>query len=236
MNTMAIDRIANCYRCLGEFDVAEQFVGDAIAEALRAGDKQTLAFAYFTRASNVLDQSISVDGIDDLKRSFLADRDAAATASVPTNPTLGVNALIKLADAYYQSGRYDKAGRVALAARDLSRRLEVASGEAYSEVLLGLVDEIRGRNDAAVWRWRRVIELSKELRNTRLNFIAEFFVFRQAMYGDNRALARAARLRLERLAPWVPSFLPQLQEFRAMTTADPIDPRAVLRQVSERRG
>ena len=236
MNTMAIDRIANCYRCLGEFGIAEQFVGDAIAEALQAGDKQTLAFTYFTRASNILDQSASDEGIDDLKRSFVAAREAAATAGAPRNPTLGVNALIKLADAYYQTARYEKAGRVALAARDLSRKLEVASGEAYSEVLLGLLDENRGRNDAAVRRWRRVIELSRKLRNTRLNFVAEFFVFRRAMFGDNRALARAARLRLEKLAPWVPPFLPQLQEFKAMTTADPIDPRAVLRQVSERRG
>lgn len=235
LNTMAIDRIANCYRCIGEFGIAEQFVGDAIAEALRADDKQTLAFAYFTRASNILDQLPSDEGIEFLKRSFVADREAAA-AGAPRNPTLGVNALIKLADAYYQTARYEKAGRVALAARDLSRRLEVTSGEAYSEVLLGLLDEQRGRDEAAVRRWRRVIELSRKLHNTRLNFVAEFFVFRQAVYGDNRALARAARLRLERLAPWVPPFLPQLQEFKAMTTADPIDPRAVLRQVAERRG
>ena len=236
MNTMAIDRIANCYRCLGEFGIAEQFVGDAIAESLRAGDQQTLAFNYFSQASNILDQSCSDEGIDFLKRSFRADREATVSREGQDNPTLGVNALIKMADAYYHTARYEKAGRVALAARDLSRKLEVASGEAYSEVLLGLVDENRGRPDAALRRWRRVIELSKKLRNTRLNFIAEFFVFRQAAHGNNRALARASRLRLERLVPWVPSFLPELQEFKAMTSASPIDPRKVLRQVSERRG
>ena len=232
LNAVALDRIANCYRCLGEYEIAESFIDDAIAEALRLEDRQPLAFAYFSRASNILDQSMDEQGVEYLKLAFRADREAGEHSVLRSSPALGVSTLIKLADVYYQTARYEKAGRAALAARDLSRRAGVASGEAYSEVLLGLVDESRGRHDSAVRRWRRVGRLAKRMHNTRLAFFAEFYVFRQAVKRAHHALARASRQRLERLAPWVPSFLPQLQQFRAMTTDHPIDPQAAVRQVS----
>lgn len=237
LNAMVLDRIANCYRCLGEFDTAERFVDDAIAEALRRDDRHALAFAYYSRASNILDQSRgSVEGVDYLNRAFRKDREAPGGAPETKNRTFAPIALYKIADAYYHSARYDAAGRAAMSAGKLSREAGSPSCLAYSELILGLVDESKGRSESAVRRWRRAAELGRQIHNQCLSFSAEFFVFRQAVHQGNKALARASRLRLERMAPWVPAYLPELQEFKAMTSKSRIDSRKVLRQVIETGG
>jgi transcriptional regulator with XRE-family HTH domain len=230
-NAIVLDRISNCHRCLGEMEVAERYADAAIAEAREYGELRILAFAQFSRAMVAIDQSDRDQGVEFLHQAFRSNRGASGEKfALRPNPAFEVNTLLQLTDAYLRSGYEEKAGYAARTAKQLSTRSDLPGARAYSELMLGELDERAGRHEHAIQRWRRSAALADGLHNRRLGFSAEFYVFRQALHRGNRALARASRRRLERLAPWVPEHMPLLGEFREMTKARRPAARTVVAQ------
>ena len=216
---IVFDRLSNCHRCLGELGAAVRYADGAIDAARSAGEPRVLAFAEFSRASVAFDRGDVERGIIELGESFRTYRDAGARGgTLSWSPSFEVDALLRLCEAYLETGSNEKAGRAALGARKLAGQHDLPSGLAYSDLFLGRLDERAGRRDDAVRRWRRAAAGAAELHNQRLAFAAEFFVYRSALDAGYGALARAAQRRLERLAPWVPMHLPLLAQFREVTT------------------
>lgn len=214
-HAVLLDRIANCHRCLGNFDGALRYGKAAIAEATFYRELRPLAFALFSLAEIALALGDLQQADQDFHRAFRAYRQAGdGTGAVSPNPAFEVSALLKLADLDQRRGRHDRSGRLALAAMSLSLRRQLPSGRAYAEIALAELDERHGHDERAAARWRRAGEIAMSLRNRRMAFSAEFYAFRHALRRGNRALARIALHKLERLAPWVPPHVPELGEFR----------------------
>src|SRR6185436_18929345 len=92
--------------------------------------------------------------------------------------------------------------RFTLAAKRLSEDYDLPLGLAYSELLLGWIDEAAGRVERALARWRRATVLAARIDSPRIVFTAEVEIYRQARQAGDPARARASRRRLERLVPW----------------------------------
>jgi len=214
-----LDRIANCYRCLDRWEMADRYVDASITQASALRDKRALAYAYYSRASLTILRGDYRQGIDLLREAFRAHRDSTEGRSiVAPNPTFEVDALLKLSDAYLHLKWHERAGRAALAAKSLATRAALPGEQAYSEIALGEVDELTGRAERALQRWTRAAQVAKAIHNKRLGFIAEFCVFRRAVIDGHNSLARASRTRLERLEPWIPTHLPELAAFDELCT------------------
>ncbi len=213
--SIVLDRLSNCYRCLGELGAAARYAEHAIDAARSAGEPRVLAFAEFSRSSVAFDRGDVERGIAELGEAFRTYRDAGTHGgTLSWSPSFEVDALLRLCEAYLETGAHEKAGRAALGARKLATQHALPSGLAYSDLFLGQLDAHAGRRDDAVRRWRRAVAQAVELHNQRLAFAAEFFVYRSALDAGYGALARAAHRRLERLAPWVPMHLQLVVQFR----------------------
>jgi len=220
LQAIVLDRMSNCHRCLGEYEESERYATAAIEAAQGAGEPRTLAFAQFSRASVAFDRGDAGRGIAELGRAFRTYRDAGeGDGPLGWAPAFEVDTLLRLSEAYLETGSIEKAGRAASEARRLAARHGLPSGLAYSELFLGSLDQRAGRADDAVRRWRWAAARAEELNNRRLLFSAEFYIYRSTLREGHHALARAARQRLDRLAPWVPAHLPLLAEFRALGAA-----------------
>jgi tetratricopeptide (TPR) repeat protein len=217
IRAVVLDRMSNCHRCLGEIAEAERWARAAIEAAESIGERRMLAFAQFSQASVEFDRGDTERGIADLGHAFRTYRDAGVgDGPLGWSATFEVDTLLRLSEAYLDIGALDKADRSARAAHGLAARHELPSGLAYSELFLGHLDQRAGREDDALRRWRRVAASAEALNNRRLMFSAEYYVFRSAHRAGHRALSRAARQRLDRLAPWVPAHLPLLAEYRGL--------------------
>ncbi len=220
MNAIVLDRISHCHRCLGDMQLAERYADAAIAEARQFGEGRILSVAQFTRGVVAIDQADHEQGVRYLRHAFRSHREAAGNGlALVSNPGFEANTLLHLAEAYVNSGSYEKAGHAARSAKRLSVRAGLPGPQAYSELALGELDERAGRHERAIQRWRRSAQLADSMHNRRLGFSAEFYVFRQALHRGNQALARASSRRLERLAPWVPEHFPLLGEFHELVPA-----------------
>jgi tetratricopeptide (TPR) repeat protein len=228
MNAVVLDRISHCHRCSGDMDLAERYADAAIAEARNFGEGRILSVAQFTRGVVAIDQADHRQSVKSLRQAFRSNREAADSGlALVSNPGFEANTLLHLAEAYTQSGFYEKAGYAARSAKRLSARARLPGPQAYSELALGELDERAGRPERAIQRWRRTAQLADSMHNRRLGFCAEFYVFRQALHRGNQALARASRRRLERLVPWVPEHFPLLGEFHELVPAhSPVVPSA----------
>ena len=217
MNAIVLDRISHCHRCRGDMTLAEYYADAAIAEARQFGEGRILSVAQFTRGVVAIDQADHKQSVKYLSQAFRSNREAAGDGlALVSNPGFEANTLLHLAEAYTNSGSYEKAGYSARSAKRLSARAGLPGPEAYSELALGELDERAGRHERAIQRWRRSAQLAESMNNRRLGFCSEFYVFRQALHRGNRALARASRRRLERLTPWVPERFPLLDEFHEL--------------------
>jgi transcriptional regulator with XRE-family HTH domain len=217
LHAIVLDRLSNCHRCLGELDAAEHYADDAVARALDDGERRILAYAQVSRAQVALEQGERRLGIDYLQRAFRSHRESGdSTQAVASSPSFEVDTLLQLSEAYLGGSQLEKAGRAARAAKRLSLEAGLPGGRAYSELMLGELDQRAGRDELALQRWRRSGRLAESIHNRRLGFSAEFYVFRQALERGNPGLARASRKRLERLAPWVPEHMPLLRRFREL--------------------
>jgi len=212
------ERLANCYRCLGEFDQGRAYADRAIASAEHLKEWRVLAYAYLARANLALDRGDPESAIQDQKRVFHALRRAdGRKCLLEPNASFAAGSLNLLAESYLELKQLERSKRAALAAKKLSGDNRLPGALGFAEVTLGRLDELQGLEERARDRWSEAGRIAKAIRNTKLEFTAEFFVFRQVTLRGDSALARASRRRLERLEPCVPAHLPLLEEYRELT-------------------
>lgn len=214
------ERISNCYRCLANLPLAEQYADSAIALAAQAGDPRLCAYAQAARAIVAIDQEQWSVAVDYLERALEAHREnPSEDRLVISGPAFEAQTLLMLADCAIHLTAIARARRLALAAKRISEEHELALGLAYSELLLGQLDDRQGLRDQAYQRWRKGAALALRLDNQRLAFTMEMEMFRQALSKGDPARARASRRRLEQLAPWVPAHIPALRDYKRLTEA-----------------
>ena len=218
LESIVLDRLANCYRCLGNPSRAERCLEDAVSAATSANDPTVLAYAYYSwgaleHARSAWDRSLAL-----LERAHRVHRESAdATGVTRPNPTFEVEVLLKMADAQLRRGAPDSSGRLALAARRLAAKRGYTTGIGYAEVQLGEVHDRVGRDARAMEHWARAVELGRQIANRRLEFLAEFERFRRFTKAGSASLARASRRNLERLAVSCPDHLEPVAEFRDLS-------------------
>lgn len=221
LHPAVLERVASTLRSIGDLDSAERYAW-ASAEAARSrNDARVLGYA-FTSLANV---NIARMGDPDLTVDYLNMAHRAARDSAPADGALVPNAhfevttLNTLAENYLASGREESARRAAAAALKLSDQHGFRVGRAYAQLFLGQVDESCGREERAEERWREALSIAESSNNQRLGFCAQFYMYRQALRAGEISRSRALARSLTRLAPWIPSHLPLLAEFRDLEEA-----------------
>jgi transcriptional regulator with XRE-family HTH domain len=215
------ERMSNCSRCLGDMKHAEQLADLATAQAQELGDSRILAHAYSARAGAAIDQEQWKPAYDYLLKALAAYREGAGRQSLLLpSPSFEAQALLKLAECSLKLGNVSRTRRLTLAAKRMSEEHDLPVGLAYSELLLGWIDEGAGRVESALTRWRRAAVLAARIDYPRIAFTAEVEIFRQASQAGDVARARASRRRLERLAPWIPRHIPAYRRFKELTEQD----------------
>jgi tetratricopeptide (TPR) repeat protein len=211
------ERLSNCCRCLGEMKRAEAYAESAAAQAQALVDFRTLAYAYCTRASAAIDQEQWACGYEYLMKSLAAHRKGEQQASILLpSPSFEAQALLMLAECSLNLRNIARARRLTAAAKRMSEEHEMPLGLAYSELLLGWIDESDGRPEQALARWRRAAALAARIDYPRIVFTAEVEIFRQAKDAGDVARARASKRRLERLVPWIPRYIPAYRRFKQL--------------------
>jgi transcriptional regulator with XRE-family HTH domain len=226
--TLVHERMSGCCRCLGDMKHAEEHADVATAQALALGDARILAYAYSARAGAAIDQEQWAVADGQLLKALAAYRDGLEGQSLLLpSPSFEAMTLLMLAECSVNVRNMARARRFTMAAKRMSEDHHLPSGLAYSELLLGWVDEAAGRVERALTRWRRVTVLAARIDNPRLVFTAEVEIFRQAQDAGDLARARASRRRLERLVPWIPRHIPAYRRFKQLIDHDrPRAPRA----------
>ncbi len=211
------ERMSNCYRCLGDMKHAEEYADSAMEQARALGDSRILAYACCTRASAAVDQEQWGMASEYLLRALAAYRNGAGRASrLLSSPSFAAQALLILAECSLQLRNISRARRLTLAAKRLSQAHDLPLGLAYSELLLGWIDEEDGHVERALQRWRRAAALAARIDYQRIVFTAEVEIFRQARQAGDFARAKASQRRLERLVPWIPHYIPAYRRFKQL--------------------
>lgn len=211
------ERIANCYRCRGEMGQAERFAEAAITLALEGADSTMLAFAQTTRANVAIEQEQWSVAAAHLAKAQEAHRQGLDQPSVViSGPLFEAQTLLMLADCEIHLSNLPRARRLAVAAKRISEQNSLSSAIAYCEYVLGRLDDANGSPEQALARWRKAASLAAEFDHKRLAFTVEVELFRQALRAGDAARARASRRRLERMAPWIPSHVQALREFKQL--------------------
>jgi transcriptional regulator with XRE-family HTH domain len=223
------ERMSGCCRCLGDMKHAEEHADVATAQALALGDGRILAYACSARAGAAIDQEQWVVADGHLLEALAAYRDGLERQSLLLpSPSFEAMTLLMLAECSVNVGNMARARRFTMAAKRMSDDHDLPLGLAYSELLLGWIDEAAGRVEQALTRWRRVTLLAARIDDPRIVFTAEVEIFRQAQEAGDLARARASRRRLERLVPWIPRHVPAYLRFKRLTDQD--RPRATRAQ------
>jgi transcriptional regulator with XRE-family HTH domain len=222
------ERMSNCCRCLGDMKAAEEHAESAIAGAQELGDSRTLAYAYSARAGVAIDQEQWVTAENSLFKALAAHREGAGKESlVLPSPSFEALTLLMLAECSLNLRNMSRVRRFTLAAKRMSEEFGLPLGLAYSELLLGWIDEAAGRVERALDRWRRAAALAARIDYPRIVFTAEVEIYRQARQAGDMARARASQRRLERLLPWIPRHIPAYRRFKDLSDQDgPRAPRA----------
>jgi transcriptional regulator with XRE-family HTH domain len=208
------ERMSNCCRCLGEMKRAEEYADSAAAQAEALGDTRTLAYAFCTRASAAIDQEQWTSGYDYVMKALAAHRKGVEQQSlVLPSPSFEAQALLMLAECSLNLRNIARARRLTAAAKRISEEHDMPLGLAYSEILLGWIDESDGRVEQALARWRNATAIAARIDYPRIAFTAEVEIFRHATQAGEVARARASRRRLERLVPWIPRYIPAYRKF-----------------------
>ena len=212
------ERMSGCCRCLGEMARAEEHADRAIAQARLLDDPRTLAYALCTRAGAAVDQEQWPAASRLLLEALATYRAAAARRSqLLPSPSFEAQTTLMLAECSIQLGSLARARRLIVSAQHLAQQHELPMSLAYSELLLGWIDDAAGRPVRALDRWRRAAALAARIDDQRLMFAAEVEIFRQAVTAGEANRARACRRRLERLAPWIPKHIPAYQRYKRLT-------------------
>ncbi len=214
---MLHERLSTCCRCVGDMKGAEQYAESAVAKALKLGDPRTLAWAYAARGNVAAELERWRETYDDFMKALAAYRDGQERQSqLLPQPAFETNGLLVLAEASFRLGEIPRAQKLAASAQKLSEQHDIAHGRAYSELVLGYIDEESGKPEQALARWRKAAALAAKLDYPRIVFTAEVETFRQALEMGNHARAKASRRRLERLAPWIARHIPAARQFRRL--------------------
>jgi tetratricopeptide (TPR) repeat protein len=216
-NAVLLDRISNCYRCFKEYDKAERYADAAVEEASFFDEQRVLAYACMSRAVIAQHRSDHERAIAYLRRAYKADRQAAAgDYLLSPNPNFKAGTLLKIASSYLHMGCREKAKRAALAAKKISTEMKLPAELAYSELILGRLDEREGAANNAVQRWSKAVQLARPIKNKRLSFAGEYYLFRHALRRSDLAVARASQRRIERLLPWIPEHFSLLHDYKEL--------------------
>lgn len=211
------ERLSMCCRCLGDMRRAAEYADSAIAQARALGDARAAAYAISARAGVAVDEEQWETGYGLLMEALSAYRQgqdgrSGLSPSVSFEPMT----LLTMAECSLQLANPQRARRLTLSALRMSEANDLPLGLAYSELLLGWIDEGMGRVEAALARWRRAIVLAERIDSSRIAFAAEVEIYRLALNANNTARARASRRRLERLVPWIPRHIPAYQRFKKL--------------------
>jgi transcriptional regulator with XRE-family HTH domain len=211
------ERMSGCCRCLGDMKRAESYADSAIAESLALGDSRILSYAHSARAGAAIDQEQWAIADGHLLKALAAYRDGLGRQSLLLpSPSFEAVALLMLAECSVNVRNMSRARRFTIAAQRMSEEHALPLGLAYSELLLGWIDEAAGRVVRALSRWRRATVLAVGIDDPRIDFTAEVEIFRQAQEAGDSARARASRRRLERLVPWIPRHIPAYRRFKQL--------------------
>ena len=176
---------------------------------------------YAARGNARLDQEKWDTACADLERALEAYRESEGQECLLLpNPSFEAHNLLLLADCAVHLGSAARARRFVLVAKRLGRERELPLILAYSELILGRIDDQEGAADRALQRFRHAASMAARDDNQKVAFAAEFEVFCQARRAGDSARARASARRLERLAPWVPPHTPALRKFKTLKTED----------------
>ena len=77
LDGMLLDRMGNCYRCLGHAEKAERCLEEAVAAATSANDHSVLAYAYYSLAALEHDRGEWEQSLELLDRAHRVHREAA---------------------------------------------------------------------------------------------------------------------------------------------------------------
>jgi hypothetical protein len=136
------------------------------------------------------------------------------------SPSFEAQALLMLAECSLNLRKISRARRLTMAAKRMSRAHDLPLGLAYSELLLGCIDEQDGQGERALQRWRRAAALATRIDYQRIVFTAEVEVFRQARRIGDFARAKASKRRLDRLVPWIPKYIPAYRRFKELISEE----------------
>jgi tetratricopeptide (TPR) repeat protein len=206
---IALERISGCYRALGDFETAEKHADAAIKKAEASGDTEYVGYFYSTRAHIAFDQSDLKLAVAFYKKAYEAHKAARLTAECASS-------LNNLSQCYFDQKRYGAAKRTCMASAKLSKLNNHHHDLALSLILLGEIDEIENRHAQAAKKWNEAVAIAKRLKDKELRFKAEFVRFRRAVSTGDKAVARAIKRRLKRLAPWLPQDNFELNAFGEM--------------------
>jgi len=217
---LTLERLAVCHMHLGESEAAERYAQQAVTEAQRVGDDRTLAHAHGTLGVLHADSSHRL-AIDYLVRSLRTYRGLSRSEDEPSaaDASFEARTLLNLGHCYFHLEQNRSARRALISSLRAGRRMGLRRERALAGILLGLLDERENRTARAGQRWREAVLTAKAVNDKSLRFRAEFYLFRQALQSNNAPAARAMRRRLSRLAPWLPTRVEELAEFRRLTDA-----------------
>jgi tetratricopeptide (TPR) repeat protein len=204
-----LERIASCFMALKDLEAAEMHVDDAIRNAESSGDNDFIGYFYGNRARiaskrSELDLAIALN-----KKAYEAHKAAGRSAESATS-------LNNLAQCYYDQKRFGAARRTCMASMKISKANDHNRSHALSLILLGEIDELESRPGQAEQKWNEAVAIAKRVKDKKLTFKAEFFRFRHAVSKGDKAIARAIKRRLKRLAPWIPKDTFELHAFSEM--------------------
>ncbi len=203
---LILERISSCFRALKDLEAAEKHADTAIKKAEGCGETEFIGYFYNNRALIAVERSDLTLAVELHKRAYEAHKAAGRSAECATS-------LNNLAQCYFDQKRFGAARRSCTASMKISKDNNHNRSHALSLILLGEIDEVENRPGLAERKWKEAVAIAKRMKDKKLIFKAEFFRFRRAVSTGDRAVARAIKRRLQRLAPWIPKDTFELHAF-----------------------
>jgi tetratricopeptide (TPR) repeat protein len=208
-----LERISSCFRARKDIEAAKKHANTAIRNAEASGETKFIGYLYTTRALIAYDSSDLELAVEFHKKAYAAHKAVGRSAECASS-------LNNLAQCYFDQKRFGAAHRTCAASLKISKANKHNRSHALSLILLGEIDEIENRPSQAEKKWNEAVAIAKKVRDKKLRFKAEFFRFRRAVSKGDKAVARAIKRRLKRLAPWIPRDTFELHAFNEITEGE----------------
>jgi tetratricopeptide (TPR) repeat protein len=197
------------HRQLGDFRSAKELADQAIKEAQEAPEHRYLAEAYSVRARLAKDDQEYDKAIELYQSAFKVKKEAGRSDE-------SALVLLNLAAVYFEVGRIGATRRTIQAAEKLEHLKPTSSVRPRLRILLGEVEALQGHRDKASAHWHTAITMAKETNDRVAHFNAEFRLFKLAVESGNHAVLNSLGRRLSRMAPWIPTAEPEVEQFHAL--------------------